>query len=43
MTGNVVNYTLFNTVIFDEKTNSEITLPNTTIQNGLLTNFSRTH
>ena len=42
VTGNVINYTLFNTVIFDEKTNSEITIPNTTIQNGLLTNFSRT-
>jgi len=41
VTGNVINYTLFNTVIFDEKTNSEITIPNSTIQNGLLTNFSR--
>lgn len=43
VTGTVINYTLFNTVIFDEKTNSEITIPNATIQNGLLTNFSRTH
>jgi small-conductance mechanosensitive channel len=43
VTGTVINYTLFNTVIFDEKTNSEITIPNTTIQNGLLINFSRTH
>lgn len=43
VTGNVINYTLFNTVIFDEKTNSEITIPNITIQNGLLSNLSRTH
>ena len=41
VTGNIVNYTLFNTVILDEKTNSEITIPNSTIQNGLLTNFSK--
>ncbi len=41
VSGKVIEFTLFNTVIFDEKTNAEITIPNTTIQNGLLTNFSR--
>jgi small-conductance mechanosensitive channel len=39
--GTVIDFTLFNTVVFDEKTKAEITIPNTTIQNGFLTNFSR--
>ncbi len=39
--GTVIDFTLFNTVIFDEKTKAEITIPNTTIQNGFLTNFSK--
>lgn len=43
VSGKVVEFTLFNTVVFDEKTKAEITIPNTTIQNGLLTNFSKTH
>jgi small conductance mechanosensitive channel len=41
VSGKVTEFTLFNTVIFDEKSNAEITIPNTTIQNGLLTNFSK--
>ncbi len=41
VTGTVIDFTLFNTVIFDEKTKAEITIPNTTIQNGFLTNFSK--
>lgn len=41
VSGTVIDFTLFNTVIFDEKTKAEITIPNTTIQNGFLTNFSK--
>lgn len=41
VTGTVIDFTLFNTVVFDEKTKAEITIPNTTIQNGFLTNFSK--
>lgn len=40
ISGIVTNFTLFNTVVYDDKTNAEITIPNTIIQNGLLTNFS---
>ena len=40
-TGNVVEFTLFNTVIFEEQLNSQMTIPNSTIQNGLLSNFSK--
>ena len=42
VSGIVTNFTLFNTVVFDDKTNAEITIPNTTIQTGLLTNYSKT-
>ncbi len=41
VSGTVIEFTLFNTLVFDEKTKAEITIPNTTIQNGFLTNFSR--
>ena len=41
VSGTVIDFTLFNTVVFDEKTKAEITIPNTTIQNGFLTNFSK--
>ncbi len=41
VSGTVIDFTLFNTVVFDEKTKAEITIPNTTIQNGFLTNYSK--
>jgi small conductance mechanosensitive channel len=40
VSGIVTNFTLFNTVVYDDKTNAEITIPNTIIQNGLLINYS---